>query len=44
MTQQEKEYLVKRLAELGRKRLDLSAQIQKIDKEVDKIVNKLARG
>lgn len=41
MTEQEKQYLNKRLSELYQKRVDLKVKIRKLDKEIKSIENKM---
>ena len=41
MTEQEKQYLNKRLSELYQQRVDLKVKIRKLDKEIKSIENKM---
>lgn len=41
MTEQEKQYLNKRLGELYQQRVDLKVKIRKLDKEIKSIENKI---
>ena len=41
MTEQEKQYLNKRLSELYQQRVDLKVKIRKLDKEIKSIENKI---
>lgn len=41
MTEQEKQYLNKRLNELYQQRVDLKVKIRKLDKEIKSIENKM---